>query len=86
MNLQDMNNQELHDKFSKTAVKTERKIMHIVVEFIMEMDRRRSFLDFAYPSLYEFLTKAHGYSSGAAQRRIDSARLLQEVPPLAEEN
>ncbi len=57
MNLQNMNNQELHDKFSK-VVKTERKIMHIVVEFIMEMDRRRSFLDFAYPSLYEFLTKA----------------------------
>ena len=37
----------------------------------------------AYPSLFEYLVQEIGYSAGAAQRRIDAARLLQRVPEVS---
>ncbi|MBX3019785.1 MAG: HNH endonuclease [Bdellovibrionaceae bacterium] len=79
MNLTDAN---LVDRFQK-LVRTERKITHLILECIAEIDRRRLYLDKAYPSLFEYLTQAHGYSAGAAHRRISAARLLKEVPQVA---
>jgi flagellar biosynthesis component FlhA len=38
----------------------------------------------AYSSLFDYLTKHLGYSAGSAQRRIDAARLMKEVPELSE--
>lgn len=73
---------ELLGKFSQ-LVRTERKITHLILEYISEIDRRRLYLELAYPSLYEFLVRGHGYSPSAAMRRIDSARLLREVPETA---
>jgi hypothetical protein len=40
-------------------------------------------LNKSYPSLYEFLVRDIGYSSSSALRRIESARLLREVPDVA---
>lgn len=65
-------------------VRSERKITLQVLQMIGEIDRRKIFLARAYPSLFEFLTKEFGYSAGAAMRRIESARLLNEVPAVAE--
>lgn len=72
----------LLERFAK-LVRTERKITHLVLECIAEIDRRQLHLEMAYPSLFEYLTQAHGYSAGAAQRRISAARLLREVPEVA---
>ncbi|MBS1972452.1 MAG: HNH endonuclease [Bdellovibrionales bacterium] len=69
-------------RFNK-LVQTERKITHLVLECIAEIDTRRLYLEKAYPSLYEFLVKEFGYSPSAAVRRIESARLLREVPEVA---
>lgn len=83
MTLHQMTDAALLIRFEK-LVRTERKITHLVLECIAEIDRRKIYLDKAYPSLFEYLTEAFGYSAGAAQRRISSARLLREVPEVAQ--
>lgn len=80
--LKRLNDNDLLLRFGK-LVRTERKITHLVLACIAEIDTRRLFLEKAYPSLYEFLTKEFGYSPSAAVRRIESARLLREVPEIS---
>ena len=82
MDLRTLSNIELMSRFGK-LVQTERKITHLVLECISEIDVRKIYLERAYPSLFEFLTKVFGYSPSAAVRRIESARLLREVPEIA---
>ncbi|HEY1079572.1 MAG TPA: HNH endonuclease signature motif containing protein [Bdellovibrio sp.] len=82
MKIQFLSNFELLGRFGK-LVRTERKITHLVLDCIAEIDSRRLYLDKAYPSIYEFLVEEFGYSSSAALRRIESARLLRDVPELA---
>ncbi|MEK2688126.1 DUF222 domain-containing protein [Bdellovibrio sp. GT3] len=78
-----LSNVDLLARFGK-LVQTERKIMHLVLECIAEIDARKLYLEKAYPSLYEFLIEAFGYSPSAAIRRIEAARLLREVPEVAQ--
>jgi hypothetical protein len=66
-------------------VASERKITAEVVEYIREIDSRRAFSELGYTSTFAFLTEAHGYTAGAAQRRIDAARLLKEMPEIKEQ-
>ena len=80
--MRNLQNTELISQF-KTLVASERKITSQVLQFIAEIDRRRLYLDLAYGSLYDFLVKGHGYSNGAAMRRIEAARLLREIPEVA---
>ena len=82
MELQTLSNTELMNRFSK-LVQTERKITHLVLECISEIDIRKIYLERAHPSLFDYLVKAFGYSPSAAVRRIESARLLREVPEIA---
>ena len=82
MLLATLSNPVLLERFTK-LVRTERKITGLVLNCINEIDRRKLHLEMAYPSLFEFLTQAHGYSAGAAQRRISAARFLAEVPEVA---
>jgi hypothetical protein len=76
-------NSELTEKL-KSLVSSERKITKAIIESIAEVDRRKLYLEMAYPSLFEYLTKEIGYSPSAAQRRIDAARLFQQVPTLTD--
>lgn len=82
MKIQFLSNTELLSRFGK-LVQTERKITHLVLECIAEIDARKLYLEKAYPSIYEFMVQEFGYSSSAALRRIESARLLREVPEVA---
>ncbi len=77
-----LSNNDLVARFGK-LVQTERKITHLILECIAEIDSRRIYLEKAYPSLFEFLVKEFGYSPSAANRRIESARLLREIPEVA---
>jgi 5-methylcytosine-specific restriction endonuclease McrA len=43
-------------------------------------DQRRLYLDDAYSSTYDFLTRGHGLSEGSAWRRVKVARLMAEHP------
>ena len=66
----------------KTLVRSERKITSEILTYIKEVDRRRLYLEYNCTSLFGFLTLEIGYTKAAAQRRIDSARLLSEMPEM----
>jgi hypothetical protein len=83
MNLQRLSNEELVLNL-KNLISKEREILSLILEHILEIDRRKFFLKMAYSSLFDYLTKHLGYSAGSAQRRIDAARLMKEVPELSE--
>jgi len=69
----------------KQLVASERKITAEIIEHIQEIDRKKIHSQMGYPSLFAFLTEHIGYSGSSAQRRIEAARLVSEVPSLKEE-
>ncbi|KYG60858.1 hypothetical protein AZI85_10355 [Bdellovibrio bacteriovorus] len=83
MNLQNISNDELIFRMEKLA-RTERKITHLVLWHIAEIDSRKLYTDLGYDGMYAYLTRGLGYSEGSAYRRLQSARLLKNVPSVAE--
>jgi hypothetical protein len=77
-----LNDSELNEKIKSLAAQ-ERSLTQVILEHIAEVDRRKLFLAMSYPSLFDYLTREIGYSAGAAQRRIDAARLLQKIPEVS---
>ena len=61
-------------------VKSERKIMHLVLVHLVEVERRKLFLELGYESIYKFLTQHLGYSEDAAYDRMAGARVLKSAP------
>lgn len=80
--LQKIENQELITRLEK-LVRSERKITHLILVHIAEVENRSLFADLGYDGMYSYLTKGLGYSDGAAYRRLQSARLLAQVPEVA---
>jgi 5-methylcytosine-specific restriction endonuclease McrA len=83
VNLKSFTNSELEQSFF-TAVRDERRIRQIVILHLVELNRRKLFLQLGYSSLYDYLVKKFKYSSSAAQRRIEAVRLIGEVPKVAD--
>lgn len=78
-----LSNEELEIRL-KEFVSKENFLLHIILDHIKEVDRRKIYLERAYSSLYEYLVKELGYSGSAAMRRQEAARLLVEVPELGQ--
>ena len=78
-----LNDQELELRLKDLATK-ERKILHVILEHIKEFETRKLYLARAYSSVFEYLVKELGYSNSAAMRRLEAARLLRDVPIVAE--
>lgn len=74
-----MQNSELITKI-ETLVQQERKISTEILEYLIEVQRRRIHIDMGYSSLFTFLTKHLHYSDGSAYRRIEAMKLLGSVP------
>lgn len=83
MLLQNISNDELILRMQK-LVRTERKVMHLVLMHIIEIDSRKLYADLGFDGMYSYLTKGLGYSESATYRRLQSARLLKQVPAVAE--
>lgn len=83
MNLKSLGKLEL-DQRMKTLAQKERDLLHEVLLTIKEIDSRRTFLELGFGSLFDYLVKGIGYSEGSAQRRIDAARMMRELPEIAE--
>lgn len=66
-------------------MKLERKTTAEILKLILEVERRRLYLENGHTSLFAYLTKTLGYSAASAQRRIESARLLDKIPSLKTE-
>lgn len=80
--LSHLSNNELEERL-KDLVQKERRLLHVILEHIREVDSRRLYLEKAYSSIYEYLTKELHYSGSAAMRRLEAARLLRDVPQVA---
>jgi 5-methylcytosine-specific restriction endonuclease McrA len=63
-------------------VAQERESTADVIEHLMEVDRRESAIDLAYPSLYVYCVKKLGYSEQAAYSRIRAARAATSFPDI----
>ena len=81
--IQNISDMELEAKL-KALVQNEREILHEILVHIKEVDRRKLYLKKARSSLYDYLVLDYGYSPASAQRRIDAARLMQEIPEVLE--
>ena len=62
----------------------ERPLLPLLLRHLAEVDRRRLYLDMAFPSLFAFATGFLGYSKAAAFRRTTAARLLARFPVVAD--
>lgn len=83
MSLLNIGNQELLARLEK-LVRTERKITHLILVHILEAEDRKLYAERGFDSMYSYLTKGLGYSEASAYRRLQSARLLKQVPTAAE--
>lgn len=83
MSLQNLNDHDLLSGF-KTLVQMERRVSREVLEYIAEIESRRIFLNEGYTSTHDWLVAVHGYSHGAAGRRVSGARMLCAVPGISE--
>ncbi|HEY1078953.1 MAG TPA: hypothetical protein VGE46_02615, partial [Bdellovibrio sp.] len=79
--LKNISNAELISRFEK-LVRTERKITHLVLTHIIEIEERKIFAELGYDSMYSYLTQELGYSEGSAYRRLRSAQVLKKNPEI----
>jgi hypothetical protein len=84
MQLKSFSNLELFDQF-KQLMQLENRTKAQIVEYVREIERRKLYIEHGFTSLFLFLTKGMGYAVASAQRRMDSARLLDAVPDLKED-
>lgn len=74
---------QMHNEFT-LAVKSERKIMHIVLKWVQKFYVTKAYAELGYGSLYEYLIKGQGYAEGCALARISAAKMMLEIPEVAE--
>jgi hypothetical protein len=77
--LQKLASAVLHSKLVELTSR-ERKLTTHILWHLAEVDRRKLYLQMAYPSFFEYLVAGLGYAPASAQRRIDAARLLAQLP------
>jgi hypothetical protein len=82
MDLSKISNDELVGRLEQLCVR-ERKITHLILWHIVEVETRKLYLDMAFDSMFSYLTKKLGYSEDAAYRRLSAARLLRKAPELS---
>ncbi|MFZ4402688.1 MAG: hypothetical protein ACOYOK_01185 [Pseudobdellovibrionaceae bacterium] len=77
--LQNLASEVLHNKLIELTSR-ERKLTTHILWHLAEVDRRKLYLQMAYPSFFEYMVTGLGYAPASAQRRIDAARLLAQLP------
>ena len=83
MNLQSLTNDMLLDRAERLC-QSERKITHMILWHINEIEYRGLFAEKGFSSMFKFLTKHLGYGEGAAWERLHASRLLRKIPLLQE--
>src|SRR5688500_1076325 len=71
-------------KDTLALAKTERELTTQILHHLREIGKRKLYCSVHCTSLFDYCRKVLGYSEGAAQRRIQAARLLEEVPEIEE--
>jgi hypothetical protein len=81
MNLQDLSDQQLMSE-TRLLVKQESSLLLTILHHIKEIDRRRLYAEFKQPGLLELIMKEFGYPKDQAIRRIQTMRMLRELPEI----
>jgi hypothetical protein len=71
-------------KQTSRYARSERKITHVVLWHINEVERRRLYAQLGYSSIFKYISKHLGYGEKAAYERMYASRLLGKMPELAE--
>jgi hypothetical protein len=69
---------------ARSLVEKERRVTMQLIECLQEIERRRLYAEIGYTSMWDFARRYLGLSEGAAQRRIDAARLVTDAPEAKE--
>ncbi|WP_413581679.1 HNH endonuclease [Bdellovibrio sp. HCB288] len=81
MDLTSISNSELLNRVERLA-RGERKITHLILWHLVEVESRRLYLDLGFTSLFKYMTGHLQYSEDAAYRRLQASRLLKKVPQI----
>jgi hypothetical protein len=79
VDLRRLNNTEFHVEFEKAAEEDQRTTI-VMLEFINDCERRKSYLDLGYSSIWDYCVRKLGYPSSTAGRYIAAARCIRENP------
>ncbi|GMV27810.1 MAG: hypothetical protein AMXMBFR58_38410 [Phycisphaerae bacterium] len=82
--LTSVSDHELRERLS-AAVSSERSACANVIFHLVELDRRKLYLDDACSSLFAYCTERLGYSGDGATKRVRVARLVQRFPQVLDE-
>lgn len=69
MELSKISNQELLGRLEKLVL-TERKITHVILCHINEVESRRLYAELGFDSMFKYLTRHCGYGEDSAYRRL----------------
>jgi hypothetical protein len=67
---------------TKFLVSRERELSTKILHHLKEIERRRLYSDLGFTSLFDYCMRELGYAESSAIRRIQSARLLNELPQI----
>lgn len=83
-----MNLKHLSDKIliaeTKRLVQKEREVITHVLHHLKEIERRKLFSDYGYPSMAAYAIKELHYSESSAMKRLRAARMLADIPEIEE--
>jgi len=82
MNLTKITDTEILQRLERLT-RSERKLTHLILWHILEVDERKLYMKLNYDSLYKYLTQHLGYSESAAYDRLQAARVLKQVPEVS---
>jgi hypothetical protein len=82
LDLSKISNQEILFRLERLS-RTERKITHLVLWHINEVELRKLYSELGYDSIYQYLTQHLGYAENAAYDRLQAARVLKNNPAIA---
>jgi len=74
-----LNDAEFHLEF-ESAARTHQSSAINILHFINDCERRKSYLDLGYSSIFDYCVRKLGYSSSTAGRYIQAARCIRANP------
>ena len=79
-NLKSLSDSLLLDQTRSLVQEEKKELTTSILWHLHEIQRRRLYAEQGFASLFDYATRALGYSDAAAGRRIAAMRLLAEVP------
>ena len=77
--LRKLDDSEFHHQFELNA-SVEHSSTLKMLHFLNDLERRRSYLDLGYSSVFDYCVRKIGYSRSAAGRRVQAARCARRYP------